>query len=77
MIEDAAHHRIVVTAEDGYRDGGIGAAIRDLVEAQGTGTQVQVLGVPTVYIPHGPPDRILARFGLDAAGIEAEARRLL
>ncbi len=77
MIEDAARHRIVVTAEDGYRDGGIGAAIRDLVEAQGTGTRVQVLGVPTVYIPHGPPDRILAKFGLDAAGIEAEARRLL
>jgi 1-deoxy-D-xylulose-5-phosphate synthase len=77
MVADAARHTVVVTVEDGYRDGGIGAAIRDAVEAHGTGSRVGVLGVPTVYIPHGPPDQILARFGLDGAGVAAEARSLL
>jgi 1-deoxy-D-xylulose-5-phosphate synthase len=77
MIEDAARHRLVVTAEDGFRDGGIGAAVRDAVEATGGPARVRVLGVPTVYVPHGPPDVILARFGLDAAGIVAEVRSAL
>ena len=38
---------------------------------------VRVLGVPDALIPHGKPDEILADLGLDAAGIAAEARRLL
>ena len=31
-----------------------------------------MLGVPTVYLPHGKPDTILARLGLDADGIVDE-----
>ena len=32
---------------------------------------VCVLGVPSRYIPHGKPDRILAELGLPPAGIDA------
>ena len=34
-------------------------------------------GVPTQFIPHNKPDVILARFGLDAAGITAAVTRLV
>ncbi len=66
MLEDAGRHRLVVTIEDGLRDGGIGAGIADELA---TVTAVRVLGVPDVYIPHGNADQILASLGLDAAGI--------
>ncbi len=36
---------------------------------------VDVLGLPSKFIPQGKPDRILAQLGLDAAGIAAAARR--
>ena len=74
MLADAAGHQLVVTVEDGLRDGGIGAAISDSLSklAPVDGPQVRVLGVPSVHIPHGKPDTILARLGLDADGIVDE-----
>ncbi len=80
MIADAAAHPLVVTIEDGYRDGGAGSLIADAVDANAqaggvTAPPVAVLGVPTRFIPHAKPDVILAELGLDAEGIAAEVRR--
>jgi len=75
MLADAADHRLVITVEDGLRDGGVGAAVADALSklAPVNGPQVRVLGVPSVYLPQGKPDAILANLGLDADGIVAEA----
>lgn len=74
MLENAADHRLVVTIEDGLRDGGIGAAVADSLSqlAPTDGPAVRVLGVPTVHLPQGKPDNILAKLGLDANGIVDE-----
>ncbi|MEI6402559.1 MAG: 1-deoxy-D-xylulose-5-phosphate synthase [Actinomycetota bacterium] len=77
MIADAARHGAVVTCEDGIRDGGIGMTIADQVHALAPSVPVEVLGVPTVFIPQAKPDRILASMGLDADGIEAAVRTAL
>jgi 1-deoxy-D-xylulose-5-phosphate synthase len=77
MLEDAARFAQVVTAEDGLRDGGIGASVADALARLGAESQVTVCGVPTEYIPHGEPDTILARFGLDPAGLAATAKSAL
>jgi 1-deoxy-D-xylulose-5-phosphate synthase len=81
LLDDAASFDLVVTAEDGLREGGIGATLAQAVAERTAGTgrtpRVSVLGVPVAYIPHGKPDRILADLGLDAAGIAATVRRLL
>ncbi len=79
MLHDAARHRLVVTIEDGLRDGGVGSmiadALRDLAPVEGP--SVRVLGVPSAYIPHGKPDAILARLGLDADGLVSEVNAWL
>jgi 1-deoxy-D-xylulose-5-phosphate synthase len=74
MLADAAGHRLVVTVEDGLRDGGVGAAVADALSklAPVDGPQVRVLGVPSVYLAQGKPDVILSRLGLDADGIVDE-----
>ena len=79
MLDDAAGHPLVVTVEDGLREGGFGSAVADaLTEGQGDDApRVRVLGVPTAYLPHGKPDAILADLALDGPGIAAEVRRLL
>ena len=76
MLADAAGHRLVVTIEDGLRDGGVGAAIADSLSklAPVDGPQVRVLGVPSVHLPQGKPDAILAKLGLDADGVLDEVR---
>ena len=73
MIDDAARHRVVITVEDGVREGGIGSMVAELVAEHDTGSRVRVLGVPVAYIPHGKPDAILSELGLDAPGIAAAA----
>ena len=76
MIGDAVRHNLVVTIEDGLRDGGIGQSIRDQV-CDSTSKPVVVMGIPTVHIPHGNVDEILSVFGLDAAGIAATTSKCL
>ena len=82
LVADAAAHPLVVTIEDGYRDGGAGTLVADAVAqvsdaADQPAPPVAVLGVPTRFIPHAKPDAILADLGLDAQGIAAEVRRRL
>ena len=73
MIIDAAQHQVVVTVEDGIREGGIGMTIEDLVSHASAPNRpvVEVLGVPKQFIPQAKPDAILSRIGLDAEGIAA------
>jgi 1-deoxy-D-xylulose-5-phosphate synthase len=79
MLEDAAGHPAVVTIEDGMRDGGVGMAIAEELRSRrgACGQQVEVLGTPVAYIPHGNADQILSDLGLDAAGVVAAAQRTL
>jgi 1-deoxy-D-xylulose-5-phosphate synthase len=76
MIADAALHEVVVTVEDGVREGGIGMTIADQVGVQAPSVPVLVLGLPTRFIPQGTPDHILAQLGLDAAGIAASVHSM-
>ena len=72
MIEDAMAHELVVSAEDGIADGGVGsrvsASLRRAAPA-GFGPAVVNCGVPTAYLPHGEASDILAYLGLDGPGI--------
>lgn len=74
MISDAARHDLVITVEDGIRDGGIGSTISGMITEIAPSTVVKVLGVPTKFIPQAKPDRILAQLGLDAEGIVSTVR---
>jgi 1-deoxy-D-xylulose-5-phosphate synthase len=78
MIADAARHEVVVTCEDGVREGGIGMMVADRVYASAAAAnaavRVTVLGLPTRFIPQGKPESILAQFGLNADGIAAVVR---
>jgi 1-deoxy-D-xylulose-5-phosphate synthase len=81
MLADAAAHHIVITAEDGIREGGVGMSIADALsnrcEPGSPCPYVEVLGVPSEFISQAKPDVILRQIGLDADAIAATARRLL
>jgi len=84
LVAHAARHRLVVTVEDGLRQGGAGDGFRDAIEnhladagGEAGPCEIRVLGMPAAYIPHGKPDEILRRYGLDADGIVTEVMRSL
>ena len=72
MVADAADHRLVITIEDGVREGGVGAAIADhigVVRAGRPSVAPIVLGTPIEFIGQGSPNQILADLGLDAVSL--------
>jgi len=80
MLNDARSHALVVTVEDGIREGGAGAGIATALSAMdhpATMPALRILGIPTSYLPHGKPDEILAACGLDASSIAATALEAL
>ncbi|MBR4150142.1 MAG: transketolase [Firmicutes bacterium] len=60
----------IVTVEENYVYGGIGTMISDLL-CREYPRKVLKLGVPHDYATNGPYNEILAKYGLDAAGIAA------
>jgi 1-deoxy-D-xylulose-5-phosphate synthase len=80
MLRSATGHRLVVTAEDGIRVGGVGMQVMDAIadlEESRMSPPVVVLGLPSAFIPQGKPDHLLASHGLDAPGIVAAAEKAL
>ena len=85
MIADAMQHDIVITAEDGIRDGGIGMTIENTINDMSTSTTsttnkrpvIRVLGVPTSFVPTAKPQVILHQMGLDSQGIVATVHNML
>ncbi len=67
----------LVTAEEHAGQGGFGAAVLELLAAEGIAVPTRCLAVPDQLIEHGDPKAICARLGLDAAGIAAAVRTLL
>ncbi|TYC05543.1 1-deoxy-D-xylulose-5-phosphate synthase [Micromonospora sp. WP24] len=65
----ADEHALVVTVEDGIRDGGVGSSVALALADAGVGAPVRALGLPTSFIPHGERAGLLAEYGLDPSGI--------
>jgi 1-deoxy-D-xylulose-5-phosphate synthase len=77
MVADAGRHAVVITAEDGIRQGGAGSYLADAVRAfqpLADCPPVISLGIPRAYLAQGKPDRILAQLGLDSSGLAASIR---
>ncbi len=80
LVEAATEHAVVVTAEDGVREGGFGSSLRDTLadlDLAGPPPPVVALGAPTAYLAHGERSAILTELGLDADGIAAAAYKAL
>jgi 1-deoxy-D-xylulose-5-phosphate synthase len=75
VLELARTHDAVVTVEEGCTQGGAGSAVLECLAAGGVQRPVLVLGLPDVFTEHGDPAKLLALYGLDAAGIEASIRQ--
>ncbi len=82
MLADASSHAVVVTAEDGAVEGGVGetvaAALRSgAFAATCSRPFVRTCGLPIAYLPQGKADDILAACGLDGRGIANAALETL
>jgi 1-deoxy-D-xylulose-5-phosphate synthase len=70
----AAEKPFLVTAEEGTLNGGFGALVCALVQDRRIPVSVLRIGVPDRIIPHGSPQLLHAKYGLDSDGIGQQIR---
>lgn len=71
LLEVANSHDVIVTLEDGTKEGGAGSAVLECLAREGALKPTLVLGLTDVFIEHGDPALLMALQGLDAKGISA------
>ncbi len=77
MLADAGRHAVVITVEDGVRQGGAGMYLGDSLRDSlplGACPPVISRGIPRSFLAQGRPERILARLGLDEDGLVRTVR---
>ena len=80
ILDHAARIPRIITVEENVRQGGFGSAVLELLHDAGLGkTAVEVtrLGIPDVFVEHGPQHLLRAKYGIDAAGIVEAARVMI
>jgi len=76
-LRQHASAKLVVTVEEHQRMGGAGSAVGEFYADQGLSVNLLSLGLPDRFESHAKPDSMLARVGLDAAGIQASIEKRL
>lgn len=70
LIENYANNGFnFVTIEDNIIHGGLGSLVLEFVNTMSTKTRVLNLGFKDEFIPHGSPDILYKKYGLDVEGI--------
>lgn len=70
----AAERQFLVTAEEGTEAGGFGAHVAALLQDRRIPASLLRIGVPDRIIPHGAPNLLHAKYGLDPDGIAEKIR---
>jgi 1-deoxy-D-xylulose-5-phosphate synthase len=68
----------VLTVEENVLQGGFGSAVLELFEEKGLfSIQVKRLGIPDLFLEHGPQSLLRAKYEIDEDGIVKGARELI
>jgi len=78
IVSYATRTRKMITIEENVLAGGFGSAVLELLNARGLGdVQLARMGIPDVFVEHGRPEILRAKYGLTAAGVVRTADMLL
>ena len=75
VLQLAQTHDAIVTVEEGCLMGGAGSAVAEALAEAGIVKPLLHLGLPDRFIDHGDATVLLAKCGLDAAGIAESIRK--
>jgi len=67
----------IITVEENVRQGGFGSAVLEGLSDQGiTGFRLECIGIPDIFVEHGPQKMLRSKYGIDASSIVDAAKRL-
>ena len=68
----------ILTVEENVLQGGFGSAVLELLQEKDlSSVHVKRLGIPDLFVEHGPPALLRAKYGIDEAGIYRAAKEMV
>ncbi|MBW1866580.1 MAG: 1-deoxy-D-xylulose-5-phosphate synthase, partial [Deltaproteobacteria bacterium] len=68
----------IITVEEHVCQGGFGSAVLECLNDEGmTGVTVKRIGLPDIFIEHGPQELLRSKYGIDATAIVRAAEKLM
>jgi 1-deoxy-D-xylulose-5-phosphate synthase len=68
----------ILTVEENVLQGGFGSAVLELLQEIGlSSVQVKRLGIPDLFVEHGPPALLRAKYGIDEAGVYRAVKEMV
>jgi 1-deoxy-D-xylulose-5-phosphate synthase len=68
----------VITVEENVLQGGFGSAVLELFQERGLfSIEVKRMGIPDLFVEHGPPALLRAKYGIDENGIFEAVKRMV
>jgi len=78
LCEWAKRIGMVVTVEENVLQGGFGSAVLELFQERGlSSVQVKRLGIPDLFVEHGPQSLLREKYGIDEKGIFKELKEMI
>jgi len=68
----------IITVEENVRQGGFGSAVLECLNDEGiTGFRLERIGIPDIFVEHGPQTLLRSKYKIDAPAIMKAAKKLL
>jgi 1-deoxy-D-xylulose-5-phosphate synthase len=68
----------ILTVEENVLQGGFGSAVLELLQEKDlSSVHVKRLGIPDLFVEHGPPALLRAKYGIDEAGIYRAVKEMV
>ena len=77
ILRCAAETGAIVTAEEHNIYGGLGGAVAEVLAWGGAGVPTEFVGIQDTFTESGPYKELLAKYGVDAAGVRAGIEKVL
>jgi 1-deoxy-D-xylulose-5-phosphate synthase len=78
IVDWVARTGRVVTVEENVLQGGFGSAVLELLQEKGLhDIRVKRLGIPDLFVEHGPQPFLRAKYGIDEGGIVSGVKQLV
>jgi len=68
----------IITIEENVRQGGFGSAVLECLNDEGiTSFHLKRIGIPDIFVEHGPQELLRSKYNIDASSIINAARELM
>lgn len=77
LIQFASKVEAIITVEENVLQGGFGTAVLETLQLHNINIKVLCLGIPDVFVEHGPQQLLRSKYGIDSDGMFNTVKKII